>query len=98
MVQVDVIEVADAELSNLPEDETDRLMVLSHDWAIQTATPIRIHAASPVEDATTEIVVRVAEPGPLIAMKLQSIMNRPVAKERTDLMDICSACRRTALG
>jgi hypothetical protein len=25
---------------------------------------------------------------PLIAMKLQSVMNRPIAKERTDLLDI----------
>lgn len=29
-----------------------------------------------------------AQPGALIAMKLQSVMNRPVAKERTDLLDI----------
>jgi hypothetical protein len=88
MAQVDVIEVTDSELSHLPEDETDRLAVLSHAWAIQTATPVRIRAASPSESATTEVVVRVAEPGPLIAMKLQSIMNRPVDKERTDLLDI----------
>lgn len=32
--------------------------------------------------------MRVAEPGPLVAMKLQSVMNRPTAKERTDLLDI----------
>jgi hypothetical protein len=88
MVQVDVIEVTDSELSHLPEDETDRLAVLSHAWAIQTATPVRIRATSSSESATTEVVVRVAEPGPLIAMKLQSIMNRPVDKERTDLLDI----------
>lgn len=88
MVQVDVIEVSDAELSHLPDDETDRLAVLSHAWAIQTATPMRIHAASPSDGASTEVVVRVAEPGSLIAMKLQSVMNRPVDKERTDLLDI----------
>jgi hypothetical protein len=88
MVQVDVIEVTDAELSHLPEDETDRLHVLSHAWAIQTAAPVRIRAGTPSESATTEVVARVAEPGPLIAMKLQSIMNRPVDKERTDLLDI----------
>jgi hypothetical protein len=88
MVQVDVIEVTDSELSHLPEDETDRLAVLSHAWAIETATALRIRAASPLENARTEVVVRVAEPGPLIAMKLQSIMNRPVEKERTDLLDI----------
>ncbi|MFG2018407.1 hypothetical protein [Actinomadura geliboluensis] len=32
--------------------------------------------------------VRVASPGSLIAMKLQAIMNRPAAKEGTDLLDI----------
>ena len=32
--------------------------------------------------------VRVAEPGPIIAMKLQSVMNRGAAKEGTDLLDI----------
>jgi hypothetical protein len=88
MVQVDVIEVTDAELRHLPQDETDRLAVLSHAWAIQTATRVRIRAGSPSESAITEVAVRVAEPGPLIAMKLQSIMNRPLDKERTDLLDI----------
>jgi hypothetical protein len=87
-VQVDVIEVTDAELTHLPEDETDRLAVLSHAWAIETATSVRIRAANPANSGSTEVVVRVAEPGPLVAMKLQSIMNRPVEKERTDLLDI----------
>ncbi len=32
--------------------------------------------------------VQVAEAGPLVAMKLQSIMNRGSAKEGTDLLDI----------
>lgn len=87
-VQVDIIEITDAELSRLPEDETDRLAVLSHAWAIETATPLRIRAAAPLPEASTEVLARVAEPGPLIAMKLQSIMNRPADKERTDLLDI----------
>ena len=34
------------------------------------------------------LTVRVAEPGPLVAMKLQSVMNRPAVKEGTDLLDI----------
>ncbi len=87
-VQVDIIEVTDAELSQLPEDETDRLAVLSHAWAIEAATPLRIRAAAPLSAASTDVLARVAEPGPLIAMKLQSIMNRPADKERTDLLDI----------
>lgn len=86
-VQVDVIEVTDAELMCLPDDETDRRAVLSHIWAIQTATPVKIRVANPAGDAA-EVTVRVSEPGPLIAMKLQSIMNRPREKERTDLLDI----------
>jgi len=88
MVQVDVIEVTDAELSQLPEDETDRLAVLSHAWAIETATPLRIRAPSQLTTAGIEVLARVAEPGPLIAMKLQSVMNRSARKERTDLLDI----------
>lgn len=87
MVKVDVIEISDAELADLPQDETDRLAVLSHAWAIETATPVRIRAVGP-GDARTEVVAHVAEPGPLIAMKLQSVMNRTVNKERTDLLDM----------
>jgi hypothetical protein len=37
-VQVDVLEVSDADLSPVPDDPTDRLHVLSHDWAAATAT------------------------------------------------------------
>ena len=34
------------------------------------------------------MTVAVAEPGPLIAMKLQSVMNREAKKEATDLLDM----------
>lgn len=82
-VQVDVLEVTDAELTNLPEDPTDRLHVLSHAWGAATATPVIIRA-----DDMAELTVAVAQPGPLIAMKLQSVMNRGASKEATDLLDI----------
>lgn len=39
-VQVDVLEVTDANLEQLPEDPTDRLHILSHAWAATTATPV----------------------------------------------------------
>lgn len=82
-VQVDVLEVTDAELDDLPVDPTDRLHVQSHAWAAATASALMLSAQGlgPLE-------VRVAEPGPIIAMKLQSIMNRGAAKEATDLLDI----------
>jgi hypothetical protein len=44
-VQVDVLEVTDAELADLPDDPTDRLHVLSHKGAAATATPILIRAS-----------------------------------------------------
>jgi hypothetical protein len=87
-VQVDIIEITDAEVSRLPEDQTDRLAVLSHAWAIETATPLTIRAVGSPPESGPEVLARIAEPGPLIAMKLQSIMNRSADKERTDLLDI----------
>jgi hypothetical protein len=83
MVQVDVLEVTDAELQNLPDDPTDRLHVLAHDWAISTASLIELRS-----DTVSDLVVSVAEPGALIAMKLQAVMNRGRLKEATDLLDI----------
>ncbi|SDU64487.1 hypothetical protein SAMN04489733_7586 [Amycolatopsis keratiniphila] len=82
-VQVDVLEVTDTEIENLPEDPTDRLHVLSHAWAASTASGLELKA-----EGLAPLVVRVSEPGPIIAMKLQSIMNRGAVKEGTDLLDI----------
>jgi hypothetical protein len=42
----------------------------------------------PLSAAHVEVTALVAEPGPLVAMKLQAIMNRAVAKQGTDLQDI----------
>jgi hypothetical protein len=48
-----------------------------------------ISVAGTADDAQLETIqVRVATPGPLIAMKIQAVMNRPAAKEATDLLDI----------
>jgi hypothetical protein len=81
-VQVDVIEVSDSDIAQLPEDPTGQLYVLAHAWAAETATPVIIRAQQ-----SDEITVRVAEPGPLIAMKLQSTIDRGEEKEGTDLLD-----------
>ena len=83
-VQVDVLEITDADLDPLPEDPTDRLHVLAHAWAAATASPVELRSSAIVNGVTT----RVAEPGALIAMKLQSVMNRGRQKEATDLLDI----------
>jgi hypothetical protein len=82
-VQVDVLEVTEAEIGDLPDDPTDRLHVQAHAWAASTASAMVVSA-----DELEPMTVRVSEPGPIIAMKLQSIMNRGSAKEGTDLLDI----------
>lgn len=82
-VQVDVLEVTDAEIADLPDDPTDRLHVQSHAWAASTASDLVLGT-----EELDPITVKVSEPGPIIAMKLQSIMNRGSAKEGTDLLDI----------
>jgi hypothetical protein len=82
-VQVDVLEVTEAEIDDLPDDPTDRLHVLSHAWAASTASGLVLGV-----EGLEPLTVRVSEPGPIIAMKLQSIMNRGSAKEGTDLLDI----------
>jgi hypothetical protein len=82
-VKVDVLEVSDTDIADPPADPNDRLHVQSHAWAAATATTLVLEA-----DEIPPVPVRVAEPGPIIAMKPQSVMNRPKAKEGTDLLDI----------
>lgn len=82
-VQVDVLEVTDAEINDLPDDPIDRLHVKSHAWAASTASNLVLEVPE-----LAPLTVKVAESGPIIAMKLQSIMNRGAAKEGTDLLDI----------
>jgi hypothetical protein len=43
---------------------------------------------APIRGAHVEVSTLVAEPGPLVAMKLQAIMNRMADKQGTDLQDI----------
>ncbi len=85
-VRIDVLEISEREIADLSEDPTDRLYALAHDWALRTATPLRIRAAA--GGTAFEHCVRVAEPGPLIATKLQALPNRSKTKEATDLLDI----------
>ncbi|SET92155.1 hypothetical protein SAMN04488546_4244 [Geodermatophilus poikilotrophus] len=92
-VQVDVLHVSQADRDPLPEDETDRLHVQSHAWAAATATDLQLAVAG-----AAPITVAVAEPGPIIAMKLQAIMNRGAAKEGTDLLDILRLTLDTQCG
>ncbi|WP_157732583.1 prevent-host-death protein [Cellulomonas sp. PSBB021] len=86
-VRVDVIDVLEVPDSANIEDPTDRLYEMAHAWAFRTATEVRIDAWGS-DGSVSSSVARVAEAGPLVAMKLQSVLLRSTAKEGTDLHDI----------
>lgn len=87
-VKVDVLAVRQAELDHPSDDPGDRLHAAAHAWAHDTATEVTITAIRAPAEPPLTVTARVAEPGPLIAMKLQAIMNRSQSKQGTDLLDI----------
>lgn len=100
-VRVDVLEVRQIELDDPSSDPGDRLHASSHAWAHETATPVRVVAVFSGGDPVSA-TVRMAEPGPLVAMKLQALMDRTEDKRGTDLLDLTHlildrATRRVAL-
>jgi hypothetical protein len=86
-VKVDVLEVRQVELDEPSDDPGDRLHASAHAWANDTASELTIEVVSS-SGPHVQVSTLVAEPGPLIAMKLQAIMNRVAAKQGTDLQDI----------
>lgn len=87
VVKVDVLEVRQVELDRPSDDPGDRLHASAHAWANDTATDLTIEVIRSDRERV-EVTTPVAEPGPLIAMKLQAVMNRSVDKQGTDLLDI----------
>lgn len=86
-VKVDVLEVRQAEMDRPSDDPGDRLQAAAHAWVSDSATDLTIEVANR-RGEHVEVTTPVAEPGPLIAMKLQAVMNRSVDKQGTDLLDI----------
>lgn len=64
-IQVDVLEVTDADLEQLPGDPTDRLHVLAHAWAAQSAEAVNLTA-----DGIEPVIVRVARPAASLSVNL----------------------------
>lgn len=88
VVKVDVLEVRQDELDQPSDDPGDRLHAAAHAWANDTATEITIEVLRAADRRQVEVATLVAEPGPLVAMKLQSVMNRSGDKQGTDLLDV----------
>ena len=86
-VRVDVLEVRQIELDEPSDDPGDRLHASAHAWAFASATSVTIEVVRSAGQVV-EVTTLVAEPGPLVAMKVQAVMNRVVNKQGTDLLDI----------
>lgn len=84
---LDVLEVRQIELDEPSDDPGDRLHASAHAWANDTATEVTITVVR-MDGEPVEVTTKVSEPGPLIAMKIQAVMNRSVDKQGTDLRDI----------
>jgi hypothetical protein len=98
-VKVDAIDVGPADSRPRSNDPNDVLYALAHMWAIDTAEDVEL-VASPQGDPITCVraILPVATPGPLVATKLQSAMNRGSAKEAVDLLDIITLVTDPAAG
>jgi hypothetical protein len=77
-VKVDVLEVRQIEIDQPSDDPGDRQHAFAPAWASDSATEVTIEVL-PLSGAHVEVSALVTEPGPLIAMKLQAIMNRAAA-------------------
>lgn len=86
-VKVDVLEIRPVEIDRLSGDPCDRLHVMAHAWAIDTATDLTLEVIR-ADGERVEVSTPVAQPGQLSAMKLQAVMNRSAAKAGTDLLDV----------
>jgi len=90
-VKVDIIAVDDYDPAQLPEDVAQRMFVLSHRWALDTATPVSVglvdHAGVVLSTTTTNVAGRAA----LVACKAQSSLARRAGraeKQASDLYDL----------
>lgn len=83
--KVDVVVVTEADVTEPDDYPPGRLHALSHAWAQETATTLVIGIGP---GADIRQAARVAQPGPLVAMKLQAIESRREEKKATDLVDV----------
>jgi hypothetical protein len=82
--KVECIAVGDVPASDiapdlLPEGEADRIFVLAHRWALDTAEDLTLIAEEGGE-VVAEARCRIATPASLVAMKLQSAPKRRAAR------------------
>ncbi len=80
---------------DLPDEPKDRLFVLGHRWALESAEPLTIQAIRPDEQIVTASLAVAPAPA-LLACKLHAIADRPSAnidKTESDARDIYRLAR-----
>lgn len=87
--KIDVITTGSWLAPELPDDDLDRVFVLGHWWAVQTAEPVQLQAIDGLVVSAAAVVL-VARPAALVACKLQSCRRRQrdQAKAASDIYDI----------
>lgn len=87
--KIDVITTGSWTTDDLPEDDLDRMFILGHWWAVQTAEAAELRVVDGSKTAATARIA-VAAPAALVACKLQSCRRRrrDPAKAVSDIYDI----------
>lgn len=85
---IDVIVIGAWTPDLLPDDERERMFVLAHWWAVQTAVTVNVLVVDGAA-AVARATLPVASPAGLVATKLQSARNRrrSPGKAVTDVLD-----------
>lgn len=92
-VKVDVMETwpLPDDSGDLPDDDLDRLFVVGHRWALDSATPVAIDAVSPAGSVIEAGTLIVATMPALVACKLHAIADRKgpsLSKRESDALDL----------
>lgn len=90
--KLDVIEVAELDPSQLPDDESSRLFIEAHRWAYDSAPTEIVQAVDPkTNEVHSSVSIRLAQAAALIPMKLRAAEARPRANEKKKASDALDA-------
>jgi hypothetical protein len=92
-VKVDVMATAPLpdRADDLPDGDLDRLFVLGHRWALESAEPLAVRVLSSVDGSAEPFPLTVATPPALVACKFHAIADRRDArseKRESDAVDL----------
>jgi hypothetical protein len=90
-VKVDVMPTYPIDTASLPDDDVDRLFVIGHRWALESASPTTVEVVTPVAEVVESASLKVATIPALVACKFHAISGRRgagAAKRESDALDL----------